>query len=246
VDFGRGAPGPVSAVINGLEPRTTYHARLVASNGVGTRAGRDRSFQTLSAPSAITISSPVRRVGFGAVTFVSGRVEGGGVGSIRVALEAQPFPFSAPFAQAGPTITTTANGSFRLPSPPLWITTRLRVATRTSIVATSEPITAFSRVGVGARVILLGARRSRIEGNVTPRVDRAKVSLQRRTRSGRWAFARRTTATRIGRGRFGYRFSVRRARRAWQYRIIVTPRTLAHVRGTSATVTVPKQPRKRR
>jgi hypothetical protein len=39
---------------------------------------------------------------------------------------------------------------------------------------------------------------------------------------------------------------VPRASRRREYRVLVTPRTLAHVRGTSGTVTVPKRPRKPR
>jgi phosphodiesterase/alkaline phosphatase D-like protein len=37
---------PVSAQLSGLAPGTTYHFRVVASNGVGTRTGLDRVFTT--------------------------------------------------------------------------------------------------------------------------------------------------------------------------------------------------------
>ena len=40
---------PVSANINGLAPRTTYHFRLVARNATGTRYGNDRTFTTTGA-----------------------------------------------------------------------------------------------------------------------------------------------------------------------------------------------------
>ncbi|MGA2455653.1 MAG: IPT/TIG domain-containing protein [Solirubrobacteraceae bacterium] len=39
-------PSPVAVAITGLEPGTTYHFRLVASNGFGTTYGEDRSFST--------------------------------------------------------------------------------------------------------------------------------------------------------------------------------------------------------
>jgi hypothetical protein len=43
------APQSVSAPIGGLTASTTYHFRIVASNSVGTRYGRDKTFTTLSA-----------------------------------------------------------------------------------------------------------------------------------------------------------------------------------------------------
>jgi len=36
----------VNAIVTGLTPGTTYHFRIVASNAVGTRHGRDRTFTT--------------------------------------------------------------------------------------------------------------------------------------------------------------------------------------------------------
>jgi hypothetical protein len=41
---------PVSAAIASLQPATTYHYRLVASNASGTAASADRTFTTLPAP----------------------------------------------------------------------------------------------------------------------------------------------------------------------------------------------------
>ena len=40
---------PVSKVVTGLAPETTYHYRLVATSSLGTSAGQDRSFTTASA-----------------------------------------------------------------------------------------------------------------------------------------------------------------------------------------------------
>jgi hypothetical protein len=41
---------PVSATLSGLDPGTTYHFRLVATNEKGTARGLDQSFSTLAAP----------------------------------------------------------------------------------------------------------------------------------------------------------------------------------------------------
>jgi hypothetical protein len=243
-DAGRSSTArTISARLDGLEPNTVYHYRLVAQNAAGTTYGRDRHFRTLRAPSAITLTTAGRRVDFGSVTQITGQVQGTGVARIRVALEAQPFPFTAPFVEAGSVITGT-NGSFRLPSPPLWISTRFRVVTKSVIVATSETLTALSRVLVDADATALDARRSVIEGSVTPRVPRARVSLQRRGARGRWVTVRRTTARFLAPGRFGYRVTVQRWRRPRAYRVVVRPRNQAHTAGTSRHVKVPKRARR--
>jgi hypothetical protein len=242
----RGSYGhAISAVIAGLEPAQLYHFRLVAENEAGVAVGDDRPFRTLQAPTGITITSPVRRIGFGKVTMVSGRVEGGGVGRIRVALEAQPFPYTAAFTQFGDVVKAGTDGSFTLPSPPLWISTRMRVVTRSSIVATSPVISAFSRVLVPAGLTVLDRRHVRIAGGVTPAVPGARVSLQRRGSGGRWSVVKRTKAARLGRGRVGYAVMVARYRHARQYRIVVRPRGAAYAEGTSRVVTVPRLARAR-
>jgi hypothetical protein len=41
---------PVAAEVSGLQPETTYHFRLVATNDDGTTRGPDKSFTTLAAP----------------------------------------------------------------------------------------------------------------------------------------------------------------------------------------------------
>jgi hypothetical protein len=53
VDIGSGqAPRVVGADLSGLRPGTTYHFRVVATNGVGSSSGPDQIFTTLSAPPA--------------------------------------------------------------------------------------------------------------------------------------------------------------------------------------------------
>ena len=52
------SPQDVSATVSGLQPSTTYHFRLVATNSKGTRRSQDRAFTTLAAPPPGT-SDPV-------------------------------------------------------------------------------------------------------------------------------------------------------------------------------------------
>jgi hypothetical protein len=48
------SPRPVSAVIAGLTPATTYHFRVVATSNKGTGMGQDRTFTTLPPPPLVT------------------------------------------------------------------------------------------------------------------------------------------------------------------------------------------------
>ncbi|HTX31172.1 MAG TPA: choice-of-anchor Q domain-containing protein [Solirubrobacteraceae bacterium] len=49
---------PVSATLGGLLPGTTYHYRLVVTNGVGTSFGADRTFTTSATPTSKTAPAP--------------------------------------------------------------------------------------------------------------------------------------------------------------------------------------------
>jgi hypothetical protein len=239
-DIGRGtATVGVMSVLNGLTPNTTYHYRMVATNSAGISRGRDRGFKTLRQPTGITVVSPVLHVGFGGVTTISGQVQGAGVGGIRVALERTPFPFTAPFTTAAGVVSAGADGSFRLVTPPLQISSRLRVVTRTNPPVVSPDVTVFTELLVGATAERRDARHYRITGAVTPHVTCARVSVQRRV-GRKWVFAKRTRTKRIGRGRVGYTVAVNRARKLRRYRVVVTPRTAAYARSTSRSVRVPR------
>jgi hypothetical protein len=52
---------PVSVPIEGLSPGTTYHYRLVATNGDGGAEGVDRTFRTASGPGLPSLSTTVAR-----------------------------------------------------------------------------------------------------------------------------------------------------------------------------------------
>lgn len=59
-----GAPGsgdasvPVTAAIEGLEPATTYHFKLVATNANGTSAGADETLRTTAPPPTVVTEAP--------------------------------------------------------------------------------------------------------------------------------------------------------------------------------------------
>ena len=233
----------VSADIGSLRANTRYHYRLVATNAAGTTRGRDRSFVTARRPTAVTISLDPARVTWSRPLDVTGRVSGAGAGGAPLALEAQAWPFTGPMTQIA-TRNAASNGTYRFQIAALFVTTRLRVVTRTQVVATSPVVTASSAVRVGARVQGLSRRRARVLGTIWPAVPKGRVSLQRRTRSGRWVRVARRSAQAFDSARSRYRFTVRRARRSLTYRVVVVARDGgAHVPGVSREVRVRSAPR---
>jgi hypothetical protein len=228
----------VSAGIFDLRPGTKYNFRAVATSAAGITRGSNRSFTTAKAPTGVAITPSTTRPVWGSGLMIAGRVSG--AGSTPVALEKQDWPFSGVFTQIA-TATANGSGAFSITAPPLFITARLRVVTRTSIVATSPVVTASVAVKVGLKTRRLRHKRVRIEGATWPAVPNGRVSLQRQSRSGRWGFYKRGRITPLSGGRSRYRFSALPPRsRAINYRVVVLARDGgAHVPGTSRTIIVP-------
>ena len=156
-------------------------------------------------------------------------------------MEKQDFPFTGAFTQIA-TATANSRGAFTLTAPPLFVTSRLRVVTRTSVVATSPVATVSVAVKVGLKTRRLSGRRTRIEGATWPAVPAGRVSLQRQSRSGKWGYVKRARITPLTGGRSRYTFSaVSRRSRAMNYRVVVLARNGgANVPGTSRTITIPR------
>jgi hypothetical protein len=225
----------VSAAIAGLAPNTRYHYRVVASNDAGVARGRDRSFVTLRNPQGITASASPNPAVWSGSTTVSGRVSGQGVGGTTVALERQDFPFGGPFYLVG-TKRAASNGTFSFKVGPLWAMARLRVTTRTTIVAASPIVEVRNALHVGLRARRISGRRVRLQGAVSPAVPNGRATLQKRSPSGRWVPVRRAGVQPLAGGRSRYVFTVRRR---GTYRVVVLPRDhFAHVRGASRQLTL--------
>lgn len=225
----------VSAGISGLSPNTRYHYRVVAGNDAGVTRGRDRSFVTLRNPRGITASASPNPAVWSGSTTVTGKVSGQGVGGATVALERQDFPFAGPFYLVA-TKKAAANGSFSFKVGPLWAVARLRLTTRTTIVAASPIVEVRNALRVGLRARRISGGRMRLQGAVSPAVPNGRATLQKRSPSGRWVPLRRAGVHPLAGGRSRYRFTVRRR---GAYRVVVLPRdSFAHVHGTSREVSV--------
>ena len=171
---------------------------------------------------------------------VTGSVSG--AGSTPVALEKQDFPFTGAFAQIA-TATANSSGAFTLTAPPLFVTARLRVVTRTSVVASSPVATASVAVKVGPEDAPAERPPHPHRGRDLarrPRRAASRCSASRARASGATSSAR--GSRRCG-GRSRYTFSaVARRSRAMNYRVVVLARNGgANVPGTSRTITIPRR-----
>jgi hypothetical protein len=220
----------VGATVSGLRAYTRYHYRVVATNAAGVVRGRDRSLTTLRNPRSITVSASPNPAAWGGSTTVSGQLSGQGIGGTTVALERQDFPFDRPYYLVG-TKAASSRGAFSFKIGPLWALARLRVTTRTTLVATAPVLEIRNALRVGLTTRRLSDRRVRVQGAVSPVVPRGRASLQKRSPHGRWVVIRRAGLRPLAGGRSRYRFTVRRA---GTYRVVVLPRdNFAHSRGTS-------------
>ena len=237
----------VAETIEGLQPYRRYHFRVVATNEAGRSVSSDRAFTTQRQPTAVSLQLAAPRTLWGEGIEVFGKVTGGGVGGVTVALERQEFPFAGPFSAFGAPapIRASRDGSFRFYVPSLFSATRLRAVTRTAVSAVSPTVTANVAVRVGATVRRATRRAVRVRGSIVPAVPNGRAVLQRLTRRGTWVFVRGTNPRAAGENRSRYGFKVRKRRGVRTYRVRVIARDGgAHVPGTSRSVQVPKLKRR--
>jgi hypothetical protein len=102
----------ISIAASGLAANTVYHYRIVASNASGPALGADRTVKTASIPLSLAITAAPNPVPFGAPVTVEGTLTGTGSASAVVHLQANPFPYTAGFADIGNPELTLATGSF--------------------------------------------------------------------------------------------------------------------------------------
>ncbi len=221
--------------IAGLQPYTTYHFRVVASNAAGTAAGKDAAFKTKRAPLSLTAAvSPIPAV-FGRPLRVSGTLSGTSSVGAEVVLQADPFPYEHGFHPLTSPEVVSATGGFSFSLAGLFDGAELRVATIGRPAVYSPVLTEPVAVGV-----TLHARRAsrhgyvRLYGTVTPAQPGAQVAFERRVR-GHYVTV---SGTRVHAGsvsRFGRTVRVRRG----AYRaLVLVPTGRAQVSGRSRTVTV--------
>ena len=235
-------PVEVSAFIGDLPQNRRRYYRIVAESPAGTTRGAVRRFTTLRQPSRIVIKLSKPVVAWGTGLNVTGRVRGRGVSRIPVALERQD-PVTGQWIQMSTTPADT-KGRYTIAVPTLYALTRLRVITRTRIVAVSPQVWAYVAVRVGLSPRRAASkRRIRLEGSIFPAVPNAVASLQKRSPSGKWARIKRVRMTSSDENRSKYSFGIKRPLRGGRYRVAVLPRDEGlHVTGRSRVLRLKPQP----
>ncbi len=178
---------PVSAAIGGLAPATTYHFRVVATNGVGTVRGADRTFKTAKQPLGLTLEASPNPVRYAGPVTLQGTLSGTDNSGRQIVLQSKAFPYTADFAQVGNPQVTGSTGTFAFPILSLTTNTQFRVQIPGRSVA-SPIVTALVPVTVGTRVSATRVRRGRsitFSGTITPMRPMGNVAVQK-LRDGRW------------------------------------------------------------
>ncbi len=124
-----GSTVSVTAAIGGLKPGTKYNYRAVATSAAGIARGGNRTFTTSKAPTGVAITPSTIRPIWGSGLTITGTVSG--AGSIPVALEKQDFPYTARLRADRHGQRQLAAAPSRSPPRRCFVTTHLRVVTRT-------------------------------------------------------------------------------------------------------------------
>jgi hypothetical protein len=234
----------VSVAVSGLNPGTTYHFRLVATNPSGTDMGNDLTFTTAGVPytlpggpspaNTVTLTTPSTLITFGRSVLLTGQVNGPKNAAVRVDLQQNPYPFKG-FVNTPLAATTDAAGKFSFTvKPSLFI--RYLVIAKASPPVASPAVQIRVRYSVAFKVNDATATRGqliRFSGVVKPAHDGRAARIQRRTSTGKWRTIATTTLRKSTTGQSTYRRSLR-VRSTATYRVRITA-DADHVNGTSRT-----------
>lgn len=156
-------------------------------------------------------------------------------------LERSDFPYLTGYREAGRR-NADADGRYSFTLGPLFSATRVRVVTRTTIVAASRPYQIANRVAPGLRVAATGRTAVVLAGSINPAVPGGRVSVQRRAPSGRWVRVRSVRPQPLRGNRSQYRVRVQRIRRTAVVRVVVVPDDRGeHANGASREVRVARR-----
>jgi hypothetical protein len=168
-----------SQTVTGLQAATVYHYRIVAINSAGTTFGKDRTFSTAKIPLSVQLVGAPNPVVFGSPFLVEGNLSGTGSANHPIALQANPFPYTAGFQTVGNPELTNATGGFSFPFLGLLQNAQLRVVTVGNPLVISPVVTeeVAVRVTFHARSV---HRRGyvRLSGTVAPAEVGALVGFQ--------------------------------------------------------------------
>ncbi len=168
-----------SQTVTGLQAATVYHYRIVAISQAGTTFGKDRTFATARIPLSVQLALSPKPVVFGSSFFVQGNLSGTGSANHPIALQANPFPYTAGFQTVGNPELTNATGGFSFPFLGLLQNAQLRVVTIGNPLVISTVLTQEVAVRVSFHAHRTGRRGYvRLSGTVAPAEVGALVGFQ--------------------------------------------------------------------
>lgn len=228
----------IGQTITGLQPATTYHYRVVATNPMGTTRGADRTFKTPKVPLSLQIVGAPNPVIFSDPFTVEGNLNGTGNANREVVLQANPYPYTAGFKNVANPELTTATGGFSFPVLGLTENAQLRVMTVGNPVIASPTLTE----GVALRVVAHSKRTRRhgyvrIYGTVAPAEVGALVGFQLLV-PGHNSVNEGGTAVTQGTSTVAQFSRVVRLHHFGVYRVLVKANEGAHVSGYSNPILV--------
>jgi hypothetical protein len=169
----------VSQTLTGLQPLTTYHYRILATNPTGASTGGDRTFTTGSVPLSLAIAGVPNPVLFGSPFLVEGTLSGTGAANHAIALQANPFPYLGGFQTVGNPELTNASGGFSFTYLGLLENAQLRVVTVGKPEVSSPVLVEDVAVKVSFHARATGRRGyARLYGTVVPAEAGALVGFQ--------------------------------------------------------------------
>jgi len=188
VDAGAGTTHThATADLAGLQPGTTYHFRVVATNASGTTPGQDKTFTTRSEPLVYHLRVSATSVIYGSAVVVSGQLGGQNSAGRQLVLQSRTFPFKAAWANTGDPVTASPTGSYAFRVASVAASTEYRVAPADSTAGPSRGVTVSVAPLVTTRVSTahpLRGKSVRFSGTMRPASSGARFAIQKRSGTG--------------------------------------------------------------
>jgi hypothetical protein len=172
----------VSATVTGLASYKTYDYRLVAVSANGTTKGLNETFKTSKIPLSLQIDASPNPVVYGGLVTIAGTLAGTGNANQAVALQQNPFPYTAGFTQVGNSELTSATGAYSFTIASLDISTEYRVINVSTPTVVSPIVAETDALAVSIHTHGVGTRAhpaTRFSGTVAPGSETdAKYAIQ--------------------------------------------------------------------
>jgi hypothetical protein len=226
----------VTATITGLAADTTYDYRVVAVSSGGTTEGAPRSFKTAKIPLSLAITADPNPATYGGLVTIEGTLAGTGNADQAVALEQNPFPYTAGFTQLGNAELTSSTGAYSFTIASLLLNTEYEVVTVAQPTVASAIVDEGDSVATTLHARGVGTRAhpaARFSGTVAPGIETdAKIAIER-LEGTRWVVVGGSATSNRAHGAVT-RFSVTvRFHRPGFFRVYVAPVEGSHVVGRS-------------